>query len=214
MALTGGINIITGIHNYLDLAKAGFLSPAGQYKPFCETADGYCRAERAGLVVLKLLRHAVANEDQILDVIPGAATSQGGLSSTITTPSSTAQIRMYQNILNKAGMKAEQVSYVEAHGTGTQAGDPLEVASIREVFGGPERSNSLSLGTVKGNFGHCETGAGVAGLVKILAMINKGIIPPLASHKNLNPKILALEPDKMAIAQKLYHVTLHYLQPA
>ena len=35
MALTGGVNIMTGINNYLDLAKAGFLSPTGQCKqPF------------------------------------------------------------------------------------------------------------------------------------------------------------------------------------
>ncbi|ESZ91464.1 BcPKS16, polyketide synthase [Sclerotinia borealis F-4128] len=199
MALAGGINIMTGINNYLDLAKAGFLSPTGQCKPFCGTADGYCRAEGAGLVVLKLLREAVADGDQILGVIPGAATNQGGLSATITIPSSPAQIKLYQNILDKAGMKADQVSYIEAHGTGTQAGDPLEVASIREVFGGSKRTNFLYLGSIKGNIGHCETGAGVAGLVKILAMINKGIIPPLASHKDLNPKIPALGPDRMAI---------------
>ncbi|KAM0172578.1 hypothetical protein ACHAPF_007314 [Botrytis cinerea] len=202
MALTGGINIMTGINNYLDLAKAGFLSPTGQCKPFCESADGYCRAEGGGLIVLKLLKQAVADGDQILSVIPGAATNQGGLSSSLTIPSSPAQVQLYQNILNKAKMKADQVSYVEAHGTGTQAGDPLEVASIREVFGGSERTNSLYLGSIKGNIGHCETGAGVAGLVKLIAMINKGVIPPLASHNNLNPKIPALEPDRMAITTK------------
>ncbi|KAB8291846.1 hypothetical protein EYC80_006628 [Monilinia laxa] len=199
IALTGGINIMTGINNYLDLAKAGFLSPTGQCKPFCGAADGYCRAEGAGLVVLKMLRQAVADGDQILGVIPGAATNQGGLSSTITIPSSLAQIKLYQNILDKADMRANQVSYVEAHGTGTQAGDPLEVASIREVFGGAKRTNPLYLGSIKGNIGHCETGAGVAGLVKILTMINKGMIPPLANHESLNPKIPALGPDKMAI---------------
>ncbi|QSZ37813.1 hypothetical protein DSL72_008913 [Monilinia vaccinii-corymbosi] len=203
IALTGGINIMTGINNYLDLAKAGFLSPTGQCKPFCEEADGYCRAEGAGLVVLKLLRQAIADGDQILGVIPGAATNQGGLSSTITIPSSPTQIQLYRNILSKADMKAEQVSYVEAHGTGTQAGDPLEVASIREVFGGPKRSNLLYFGSIKGSIGHCETGAGVAGLVKVLAMINKGMIPPLANHKNLNPKIPALEPDRMAITTEV-----------
>ncbi|RAL60849.1 hypothetical protein DID88_010174 [Monilinia fructigena] len=199
IALTGGINIMTGINNYLDLAKAGFLSPTGQCKPFCGAADGYCRAEGAGLVVLKMLRQAVADGDQILGVIPGAATNQGGLSSTITIPSSPAQIKLYQNILDKAEMRADQVSYVEAHGTGTQAGDPIEVASIREVFGGAKRTNPLYLGSIKGNIGHCETGAGVAGLVKVLTMIKKGIIPPLANHESLNPKIPALGPDKLAI---------------
>ena len=202
-ALTGGVNIITGINNYLDLAKAGFLSPTGQCKPFDMSADGYCRAEGAGLVVLKSLTQAVADGNQILGVIPGSSTNQGGLSAALTIPSSPAQIKLYQTVLRQAGMKPEQVSYVEAHGTGTQAGDPLEINSIREAFGGPDRSHLLHIGSVKGNFGHCETAAGVAGLLKVLAMIQKSSIPPLASHSSLNPKIPDLAPDKMCVDAKV-----------
>ena len=76
------------------------------------------------------------------------------------------------------------------------------MASIQEVFGGPDRSNLLNIGSLKGNIGHCETAAGVASLLKVIAMINKGIIPPQASHKSLNPKISALEPNRMCIASK------------
>ena len=203
IALTGGVNLITGIHNYLDLAKAGFLSPSGQCKPFDSGADGYCRSEGVGLVVLKRLNQALADQDQILGVIPGASTNQGGLSPSLTVPHSAAQVKLYRNILHQAGMRPEQVSYCEAHGTGTQAGDPLEVASVREVFGSPERQDPMHLGSIKGNMGHCETAAGVAGLLKALVMVNKAAIPPLASHKSLNPKIPALEPDRLAIASGL-----------
>lgn len=186
MALAGGVNIMSGINNFLDLAKAGFLSPTGQCKPFDQAADGYCRSEGGGLVVLKLLNQALADGDQILGVIPGIATNQGGLSSSITIPHSPAQKKLYQTVLRQAGMKPDQVSYVEAHGTGTQAGDPLEIASIREVFGGQDRADLLNVGSLKGNIGHAETAAGVASLLKILAMINKASIPPQASHKSLN----------------------------
>lgn len=203
VALTGGVNLITGIHNYLDLAKAGFLSPTGQCKPFDSAADGYCRSEGVGLVVLKRLNQALTDRDQILGVIPGASTNQGGLSPSLTVPHSAAQVQLYKKILHQAGMRPDQVSYCEAHGTGTQAGDPLEVASIREVFGSPERQNLMQLGSIKGNMGHCETAAGVAGLLKALVMVNKAAIPPLASHKSLNPKIPALEPDKLAISSSL-----------
>ena len=203
VALCGGVNLITGIHNYLDLAKAGFLSPTGQCKPFDSAADGYCRSEGAGLVVLKRLNQALADQDQILGVIPGAGTNQGGLSPSLTVPHSAAQVKLYRNLLHQAGMTPEQVSYCETHGTGTQAGDPLEVASVREVFGSHERQNPMHLGSIKGNFGHCETAAGVAGLLKGLMMVNKAAIPPLASHKSLNPKIPALEPDNLAISSEL-----------
>ena len=99
-------------------------------------------------------------------------------------------------------MKPDQVTYVEAHGTGSQAGDPLEVASIREVFGGQYRTDPVNIGSLIGNIGHAETAAGVASLLKVLAMITHANIPPLANHKSLNPKILALEVDRMAITTK------------
>ena len=201
MALAGGINIISGINNFLDLAKAGFLSPTGQCKPFDQAADGYCRSEGGGLVVLKLLSQALTDGDQILGVIPGVSTNQGGLSASLTIPHSPAQKKLYQTVLRQANMKPGQVTYIETHGTGTQAGDPLEMASIREVFGGPDRV-LLNIGSLKGNVGHAETAAGVASLLKVLAMLDNAGIPPQASHQYLNPKIPALGNDNMAIAAK------------
>ena len=208
MALSGGINIITGMHNYFDLSKAGFLSRTGQCKPFDASADGYCRSDGAGLVVIKKLKHALSDGDPILGVIPGVATNQGGLSASITVPHSAAQQSLYRNVLEQARLSPESVTYVESHGTGTQAGDPLEIESIRSIFR-RDLSNtaagkgSLYVGSIKGNIGHCETAAGVAGLLKVLAMIKYGQIPPQANHKQLNPKIPALEPDGLAIARSL-----------
>ena len=203
MALAGGVNIMTGIHNFMDLGKAGFLSPTGQCKPFDRAADGYCRGEGVGLVVLKRLSQALEDGDKVLGVIPGMATNQGGLSSTITVPSSPAQVSLYEGILRQAGLTPSQISYVEAHGTGTQAGDPLEVASIAQVFGGPQRAEPISIGSIKGNMGHLEVAAGIAGLIKALVMINKSQTPPLASHKNLNPKLGDLNASRLAISSTL-----------
>ncbi|KAL8715419.1 MAG: hypothetical protein Q9220_000753, partial [cf. Caloplaca sp. 1 TL-2023] len=199
-ALVGGVNVITSINNYLDLGKAGFLSPSGQCKPFDKDADGYCRAEGLGLVFLTPLDQALRDNNQILAVISAVATNQGGLSPSITVPHSPTQMSLYRKITQQACIDPHQVSYVEAHGTGTQAGDPLEMASIRAVFGSPQRSTVLHIGSIKGNMGHCEAAAGIAGFIKAVLMIQKGEVPPLASHKNLNPKIPALQRDRLAIA--------------
>ncbi|KAK3324851.1 putative polyketide synthase [Apodospora peruviana] len=200
MALAGGVNIITGMHNFLDLGKAGFLSHTGQCKPFDAAADGYCRADGVGLVVLKSLREAVANGDNVLGVIPGIATNHGGLSSSITVPYSRAQTELFGRVLERAKMSSAQVSYIEAHGTGTQVGDPIEIGSIRKVFGGSqEERDPLYLGSIKANVGHSETAAGVGSVMKVLAMLQRSQIPPLAGFKALNPKIPPLEPDSLHI---------------
>lgn len=203
MALAGGVNVITGVNNYLDLAKAGFLSPTGECKPFDASADGYCRAEGAGLVVLKRLQDAVADGDSIWGVIPGIATNQGGLSASITVPSPSAQQKLYRKVLQQSGLEAGQVTYVEAHGTGTQVGDPLEMDSLRSVFGNTSRQHKLHIGSIKGNVGHSEPAAGVAGLLKVLAMLRHGKIPPQANFSLLNPKIPPLERDGIAISRTL-----------
>lgn len=203
MALAGGVNIIAGQNNFLDLAKAGFLSPTGQCKPFDESADGYCRAEGGALVVLKPLKAAEMDCDNILAVLHGSATNQGGLSCGLTVPDSATQIRLYEQVLQQAGLSAHDITYIEAHGTGTQVGDPLEIASIRTVFGSSQRPVRLAIGSIKGNIGHCETAAGVAGLVKTIAMLQKQIIPPQANFVSLHGSILPLEPDRIEINTQL-----------
>jgi acyl transferase domain-containing protein/acyl carrier protein len=204
MALAGGVNLITGIQNYLDLRKAGFLNQTGQCKPFDQGADGYCRADGVGLVVLKSLRQAVAEGDDILGVIPAVATNHGGLSSSITVPSPRAQRELYRTVLRRAGMEARDISYVEAHGTGTQVGDPIEISSIREVLGGSQRAGEpLHLGSLKANVGHSETAAGIGSLLKVLAMLQHSALPPLAGFQTLNPKIPALEPDQLHISRQV-----------
>jgi malonyl CoA-acyl carrier protein transacylase len=96
-------------------------------------------------------------------------------------------------------MDPEKVSYVEAHGTGTPKGDPIECASIREVFGN-QPSRKLHFGSVKGSIGHTEAASGVAGLIKVLLMMQHRTIPPQASFETLNPNIPPLGPSNMEVA--------------
>jgi acyl transferase domain-containing protein len=75
--------------------------------------------------------------------------------------------------------------------------------SIRSVFGSPSRSVPPSIGSVKGNIGHCESAAGVAGILKVLDMMKYGEIPPQANHNKLNQKIPDIGPDRMGVNLKL-----------
>ncbi|TLD20284.1 hypothetical protein PspLS_08704 [Pyricularia sp. CBS 133598] len=199
MAVAGSANILGGLNYYLDLGKARFLSPTGQCKAFDAAADGYCRADGAGVIVLKRLKDAVASGDEILAVIPAAGTNQGGLSKSITLPDPKAQQQLYQRVVRSAGLQPKDISYIECHGTGTQAGDPNEINGLRSLFGDGDREKKLYIGSVKGNVGHAEAAAGVTGLMKVLAMLRQSKIPPQASLENINPKIGDLEPFNMAI---------------
>lgn len=203
-AVAGGANVISSPFDYRNFAAAGFLSPTGQCKPFDEAADGYCRGEGVAAVVLKRLDDALRDGDTVHGVVVGSAANQNHNASHITVPQPESQVALYRDVMRQGGVAPGDVSYVEAHGTGTQVGDPVEVRSIRRAFGGPAREDTLHFGSVKGNIGHTEATAGVAGLVKVLLMLRHRRIPPQASHTKLNPKLgPPLEDDKMAIPQSL-----------
>ena len=78
-------------------------------------------------------------------------------------------------------------------------GDPIEIESIRQTFGGPHRTKDLFVGSVKDNIGHAEAASGVAALIKTLLMIHNHTIPKQANFTTLNPTILPLEKDRMII---------------
>ena len=199
MALAGGINIITSPKLFLTLGKAGFLSPTGPCKSFDQRADGYCRGEGAGLVLLKRLSTAIADGDLITGIIIGSAVSQSGNSTPITVPDIQSHTALYRRVTSTAGIDPWDISYVEAHGTGTPIGDPTECESIRQVFGGPERRDKLFFGSVKANIGHTEAASGIAALIKAVLMLQKARIPEQANFSILNRRISPLEPDRMEI---------------
>ncbi|KAK8051649.1 Beta-ketoacyl synthase [Apiospora rasikravindrae] len=203
-AVAGGTNIITSPHDYRDLQAAGFLSPTGQCKPFDADADGYCRGEAVAVVVLKSLATAIKDHDRILGVIMGSAVNQNSNEAHITVPHSGSQTNLYHKVMTTSQVAPGDVTFVEAHGTGTTVGDPIEVRSLRDAFGGASRRDStLYFSSLKGNMGHAESAAGVAGLIKVLLMLKHGQIPPQASHQSLHPAIPALEPDRMAVPRQL-----------
>ena len=80
--------------------------------------------------------------------------------------------------------------FFEAHGTGTSLGDPIEAKAIYRAFE-EHRSQSepLYVGAVKANIGHLEGASGIAGLIKSVLVLEKGIIPPNTLFDRPNPMI-------------------------
>ena len=61
--------------------------------------------------------------------------NQDGASSGLTVPNGVAQRELLKEVLQKANLNPNDVSYLEAHGTGTPLGDPIEIQAITEVYG-------------------------------------------------------------------------------
>ena len=83
------------------------------------------------LVVMKRLKDAIRDNDNIYAVIKGSAVNNDGNQKVgFVAPSVEGQAEVIRSAYRNAGIDPETVSYVEAHGTGTSLGDPIEVESL------------------------------------------------------------------------------------
>ncbi|WP_431236961.1 sulfolipid-1 biosynthesis phthioceranic/hydroxyphthioceranic acid synthase [Mycolicibacterium aichiense] len=187
LTLAGGAYVMLDPRKYVAGTAAGHLSPTGRCRAFDVAADGYVSGEACAMVLLKRLPDALRDGDRILAVVRGTAANQDGHTVNISTPSVRAQTAVYRTALAAAGVEASSVGMIEAHGPGTPVGDPIEYASLSEVYGvdGP-----CALGSAKTNFGHAQSASGVLGFIKTVLALQHRAIP-----RNLHFTRL---PDQMA----------------
>ncbi|KAJ2968444.1 hypothetical protein NUW58_g10219 [Xylaria curta] len=202
-ALCGGVNIITNMLWMQNLAAGSFISHTGQCKPFDDKADGYCRAEGMAFVFLKKMGDAVADGNPILATIPATAVYQNLNITPLFVPNGPSLSFLFESVMQRANMTANDISLVEAHGTGTPVGDPAEYESIRSAIAGPIRHKPLPFGSVKGHIGHTEGSSGVIALVKVIMMMRHNFIPAQASFQQLNRAIKTRPDDMMEIVTSL-----------
>lgn len=188
MAVAGGVNLSIHPYKYQFLCQSGFLSSDGTCRSFGEGGDGYVPGEGVGSVLLKPLKKAITDGDNIYAVIKGIAANHGGKTNGYTVPNPAAQAAVIEETMKEANVSVDSITVIEAHGTGTELGDPIEVEGLKKAFANATKTDYCSLGSVKSNIGHCESAAGMAALLKVvLEMKHKMLVPTLHSeNRNQN----------------------------
>ena len=190
LALVGGVHANLSPAITLEMAELGLLSPTGHCAAFSAAADGFVRGEGCGLIVLKRLADARTDGDRIWAVIRGSSVNQNGPSAGPTVPNGPAQERVIAEALARAGVDPADVDYLEAHGAGSSMGDAIEVQAAAAVYGRNRAAGRpLLIGSVKTNIGHLEPAAGIAGLIRAVLAINRGVIPPHLHYDDPSPNL-------------------------
>ena len=191
MMLVGGSVVrVPQVEGYL-AEKRNLYSLDGHCRPFDLSGQGTIFGSGVGAVLLKPLEKAVADRDHIFAVIKGTAANNDGSAKISYTASSVGQqSEAVADALKLADVSADSVGYIECHATGTSVGDPLEIEALTVAFRKEtNRKQYCAVGSVKGNIGHPEQAAGIAGLIKAALVLHHKQIPPSINYETPNPRI-------------------------
>ncbi|MGM9979480.1 MAG: amino acid adenylation domain-containing protein [Clostridium sp.] len=189
MAIAGGVKINL-LPQDVDFYKLGIESSDDRARTFDNSSDGTGIGEGVASIILKPLKKAEEDGDNIYAIIKGSAINQDGKSMGITAPNPASQCDVITRAWKDAGVSPEEILYIEAHGTGTTLGDPIEVDGIERAFSQyTDKKQFCAIGSVKTNIGHLYECSGIAGLIKVILSLKNRYIPPHINLEFPNEKI-------------------------
>ncbi len=137
-------------------------------------------------MVLESLSHArMRGTVPIAEVRSFAATSDARH---LTAPDreGSGGARCMTRALTKACLTPVCVDFVNAHATGTPLGDPIEVCSIKTVFG--DHTKSMAVSSTKSVTGHLLGAAGALAIALTALALRDGCLPPTINLNDPDPE--------------------------
>ena len=102
-----------------------------------------------------------------------------------------------------AELSFEACDYIEAMATAHVLADAMELKALQETLGQSRAIDDPCLiGSVKGNLGHLEAAAGMAGLMKLILAIQHGQLPSSVGVDRLHP-FLEKASTRLELIQRL-----------
>ncbi len=206
IAMAGGVSILVPSDKFW-YQDENSMPKDGHTCSFDKNGHGNILANGLGIVVLKRLKDAIRDRDQVYAVIKGTGMTNDGRSNQklsyqgITVD---GQYRAIKKAFTDADINPDSIFYVEANGLATELSDRLEIAALSKGYSGKdqERSNLL-IGSVKSNYGHLTAASGIPCFVKACLSLKNGTIPPSINFSEFNSKSIS-KGNFMHVNNKLF----------
>jgi len=194
VAIAGGINLsVTGEFNQRfqgGMNMDSVESNDSVIRTFDARANGTVWGEGVAFVMLKPLKRALRDGDNIHAIIKGSAINNDGASNGLTAPNAEAQEEVIVRAWETAGIHPDSLQYIEAHGTGTVLGDPIELKGLTASFRRyTSRKQFCAIGSLKTNMGHLVSASGCASLFKVVKQMQHKLMAPTINFAEPNPYI-------------------------
>jgi acyl transferase domain-containing protein len=191
VAIAGAVAARVPQRGFYHYEAGGIESADGRCRPFDAAGTGTVYGNGVGTVVIKRLADALAERDTVHAIIKGSALNNDGSGKlSFAAPNAESWAAVITEALINSGVRPESIGYLEAHGTGTPTGDAIEIEALTKAFRqSTNRKGFCAVGSVKANIGHLEAAAGIAGLIKVICILENGLIPPAVHFCTPNERI-------------------------
>lgn len=162
------------------MAKKRGDKPEASCRPFDADRTGFVLGEGAAALVLEAQGHQTACQRAPYAQMVGYGTTTDAMH--ITLPSAQGQTRAMQMAIEDSALAAHAIGYVNAHGTATDAGDVIEIQSIKDTFG--THAQKLAISSTKAVHGHMIGAAGAVEFALSVMALDQGKLPPTANLDN------------------------------
>src|SRR5204862_225970 len=140
--------------------------------------------EREGEHFRERVEHARARGGRVYGLLAGYGASNAAFHITQPDEDGRCAVRAMRAALIDAGAQPADVGHVNAHGTSTPFNDRIEVAALREVFGGDPPPTTAT----KSAIGHLLGAAGAVEAVAALGALERGTLPPTLNFEQPDPE--------------------------
>ncbi|MDH3288212.1 MAG: beta-ketoacyl-[acyl-carrier-protein] synthase family protein [Betaproteobacteria bacterium] len=167
--------------------RAGLLT-SDTIRPFDANRAGSAFGEGAGALVLETDAAAAARGATVLGECLGSGATTDAQGLLAIRDDGDGLARAIAAALEDAGITDADVGMIVAHGNGTRQSDASEAAAIRRVFGvAPPPVTAF-----KWAFGHLIAASGIAETVIGLRALREGVVPGIATLRELDPECAGL----------------------
>lgn len=152
--------------------------PSEACRPFDTKRSGFIAGEGGAMFVLESLEHAQKRGAHIIAEICGYGATMDAHAMTAPHPDALHAEKAVRSAIAEAKLTPEGIDIISAHGTSTPLNDQMEAAMIERMFYS-DNGHQPRVTALKSWVGHCTAASGAIELGILLAMLNKGFIPPV-----------------------------------
>jgi 3-oxoacyl-(acyl-carrier-protein) synthase len=160
-------------------------APEKSSRPYDIRREGFVPSHGGAVLVFEELEHAKKRNAKIY--AEALTVESNSDANHLSNPSVDGQARLMRHVLDKGGVKPEQIDYINAHATSTPLGDSIEIQSIKKAFG--NHAKKLKINATKSILGHTGWAAGAVESVAAILQMNNSTLHPSINIDEIDKEI-------------------------